>query len=916
MRRHWLAVFLLFAVAALPAMAQVSSATLEVLAVDEQGLAVPGASVEVTSRETGITRRGVTDAYGLVQVASLAPGSYNVRVEISGFAPVLEENVVLFVGQRVRVKVTLKPQLKEEVTVTAQVPLVDVYKADTSANIVPEQIEKLPVPDRDFQRLAFLVPGVQRERGEYRFITGAPVLGAGGNASGATILVDGVDLTDQALGLARTRFSQDAIREFRVITNRFDAEIGGSSGGAMSIITKSGTNEVAGSVFGFYRADDLRARGRLEQGTQDFSRYQTGFTLGGPIVRDKTHYFVSLEYINEDNIALFRPQGAFKNLAKDISHPFNQTLFLGSLSHGLRENQLLNLKLVGERYRENNFRVGGVADESAGMDLNRDNWNFTAGHSWVISEKKLNNLYLQAGRKQFDEPNNSQAMAEYFTFGTTLITGANIVGDQKMTGDYLELRDTYQVYLSSDTWGSHDVKLGFSYQRIEEDWHYPVFPHGVMFWLTDSRLVPFRYDYGVGDPDLSISTNLYGAFVQDTWRLNPRLTITAGLRYDYDTDGNNPDFTHPLYPQKRKTDKDNYQPRVAFVWDFSGDGHTVIRGGAGRFTGRYLLIPAFIEQQQNGITGYTLYTRLNGALFGLPQFALDPNNPRNTGLLLPPNIALLEPSLEAPESDQASIGFTHRLGNSGLFLDVDAIWVEGDKEIVIRDVNFKGNATGGRFFPQYTQINMYTNDGRSKYKAVTMALSGFLKGGHLLSGSVTWGHKKNIADDFSPALLDYPSDPANIEAEWGRARSDERWRLVVSGIFKLPWGVSVAPMYEYGSGQPWNRRLGYDYNGDGRFSDRAAWVKRNSEDGPIYRNFNLRITKTFALGGVNLDVIAEGFNLFNNVNYNVNSVDSAEFLSGPTLANRNQPFVRNPHFGQYTATLPPREIQLGLRVTF
>ncbi|MCX7895781.1 MAG: TonB-dependent receptor [Thermoanaerobaculum sp.] len=915
MRRLWWILLLSLALP-WPVGAQVSTATLEVQVVDLEGLAVPGATVEVTAKATGVVRRAVTDAQGLAQVASLAPGSYDLRVEIAGFAPVLQEDVNLLVGQRARVKVTLQPQVQEEVTVTAQVPLVDVYKADTSTNIVPEQIEQLPVPDRDFQRLAFLVPGVQRERGEFRFITGAPVLGAGGNASGATILVDGVDLTDQALGLARARFSQDAIREFRVITNRFDAEIGGSAGGAMSIITKSGTNDLAGSVFGFYRADQLRARGRLEQGTQDFSRYQTGFTLGGPVVRDKTHYFASLEYINEDNIVLFRPQGAFRNQAKDISHPFNQTLLLASLSHALRENQLLNLKLVGERYRENNFRVGGVADESSGMDLNRDNWNFTTGHSWVISDKKLNNLYLQVGRKQFDEPNNSQNMAEYFSLGTTLITGANIVGDQKMTGDYLELRDTFQLYLTSDRWGSHDLKAGFSFQRIEEDWHYPLFPKGLMFWLTDSRTVPFRYDYGVGDPNLAISTNLYGLFLQDTWRLNPRLSVTLGLRYDYDTDGNNPDFTHPLYPQKRKTDKDNYQPRLAFVWDTSGDGRTVIRGGAGRFTGRYLLIPAFIEQQQNGVTGYTLYTRLNGALYGLPQFTLNPANPRNTGLLLPPNIALLEPSLEAPESDQVSLGFTQRLGTSGLFLDVEAIWVEGDKEIIVRDVNFKGNQTGGRRYSQYTQINMYTNDGRSKYKAITMALSGTLQGGHLLSGSLTWGHKKNIADDFSPALLEYPSDPANIAAEWGRARSDERWRLVVSAIFKLPWGLTAAPMYEYGSGQPWNRRLGYDYNGDGRFSDRASWIKRNSEDGPIYRNFNLRITKTFALGGVNLDLIAEGFNLFNNVNYNVNSVDSAEYLSGPTLSNPNQPFVRNPNFGKYSATLPPREIQLGLRVSF
>src|SRR5438105_2943870 len=125
------------------------------------------------------------------------------------------------------------------------------------------QIESLPVANRDFQNLSFLTPGVQRERGAFRFIQGGPVIGAGGNASQSTILVDGVDFTDPALGLSRTRFSQDAIREFRVIQNRFDTEIGGSSGGALSIVTKSGTNDIHGNAFGFFRDQALRAKGAL-----------------------------------------------------------------------------------------------------------------------------------------------------------------------------------------------------------------------------------------------------------------------------------------------------------------------------------------------------------------------------------------------------------------------------------------------------------------------------------------------------------------------------------------------------------------------------------------------------------------------------------------------------------------------------
>ncbi|MEW6337621.1 MAG: TonB-dependent receptor [Acidobacteriota bacterium] len=892
--------------------AQVNTAEIQIYVADAQQQPLPGVTVVVTEVATGVQRTAVTEIDGRTRAAALPPGEYAVRFELQGFNP-LEEKLVLRVGQTAAVNAVMSMAQAEQITVSAAAPMVDVLKMDTSTNIVPEQIAELPVPSREFEKLAFIAPGVQRERGGFRFITNSPVIGAGGNASQSTIMVDGVDFTDQALGLSRARFSQDAIREFRVINNRFDTEIGQSQGGALSIVTKSGANDVAGSAFFFYRGDSLRTQGELETGDQDFTRYQAGLTLGGPIAKDRTHYFLSLEYIDESNIALFRPLGAFAGRAEDIDRPFTQTLFLGSLNHQINDSQSLEVKAVGDRYREENFRVGGVADELSGMSLDRDNWNLTAGHTWVLDESHLNSLRVQAGQKKFDEPNNSDGMSEYFSFGTTLITGANIVGDQTMTGKYAELRDTFHLYLS----GGHDVKLGGSVQWIEEDWYYPVFPTGLMFWANDTQTLPYRYDYAVGDPRVVLDTTLYGLYLQDDWRIGRNLTLSLGVRYDYDTDGNNPDFTHPVEPESRSADDDNIQPRVGFVWDISGDGSSVLRGGAGLFSGRYLLVPSFVELQQNGITGRTLYTRLNGLFLGLPAaYWLNPADPQNTGVLLTPNIALLDANLEAPEATQASLGFTQKLGDTGLFLDVEGVWIEGDNEIIIRDINWSGNATHTRPNPAYTMINEYTNEGRSEYKALMLSLNGTVGAGHMITASVTYGDKKNIADDFSPPLTEYPSDPADIEAEWGRARSDERWRAVVSGVFRLPWTFTVSPIFEYGSGQPWNRRLGYDYNGDLRLSDRAAGVERNDQEGPEYKSFSLRITKTFNLGDTSLDLIVEGFNLLDETNYDVNSVDSARYKSGPTIANPGAAYVENPNFGNYSATLPPREIQLGIRFRF
>lgn len=145
----------------------------------------------------------------------------------------------------------------------------------------------------------------------------------------------------------------------------------------------------------------------------------------------------------------------------------------------------------------------------------------------------------------------------------------------------------------------------------------------------------------------------------------------------------------------------------------------------------------------------------------------------------------------------------------------------------------------------------------------------------LLTASVTLADKNNISDDFSRDFPSgYPNDPADMEAEWGYARGHERYRLVLSGIFHAPWGLTVAPIYEYGSGQPWTHRLGYDFNGDGKNSDRPSGVGRNEDD------------------------------------------RGRRVPQRPTAANPNLTAVRNPRFGQYNATFPAREFQLGVGWVF
>jgi len=930
---------------AVPLLAQVDKATIEAVALDQSKAPLPGVTVTVVRPETGFSVMAVTDTAGTARFFSLAPGSYSVEFALEGFGTVKESNVVLVVGQNAKIAVAMKPKASETITVSAAPDVIDVHKTDSSTNIVPEQIDTLPVPNRDFQKLAFLAPGVQRERGGFRFIQDGPVIGSGGNASQATILVDGVDVTDPALGLARSRFSQDAIREFRVVQDRFSSEIGGSAGGAMSIVTKSGTNNISGNVFGFFRDNSLRSKSAAEQQKNDFSRHQVGGTIGGPISRDKMFYFLSAEQISETKPTLFRPLGKFATTLADINNPVDQTLLFGSLDQQLSAKQTAGEKLVYETYKEDNFRVGGLADESYGQTLKRRNWSTTLQHNALISADMNNEVRAQYGYHRYDEPTNSDAVAEWFSSGNTLMTGGNILGDLLGAGDTYEVRDTFYKHFAQGR-SSHDLKAGLSAQRVKERSRIDTYATGLFLYVTDDRTLPLAYAYGVGSSDVTMSTNLYGAFVEDAWRPNANLLLSFGLRYDLDTNGNNPTLKTPLN-DGRKKDTNNYQPRFSFTYDLLGNGTSVLRGGAGRFVGRFLLVPALQERQQNGLTGRVTFTRINGALLGIPALALDPKNPTTTGIVSKPAIILLDPNYKSPEADQASLGYTMRLGESRLYLDAEGIYVKGRDEIVVRDTNFAGNAVAAtsalvRPNTAFDQINVYTNDGHSTYRALVLALNGNVRKNDLVTASVTFANKKNVSDDFSPEFpFGYPNDPANVETEYGRARGTERYRVVLSGIFHAPWEITVAPIYEYGSGQPWTHRLGYDLNGDGKNSDRCAAgldsaffgnvcpggvaYDRNAEDGPTFRQFSLRLTKGIPAGRFGrLEAIAEAFNLFNNKNWDVNSVAAGEFLSGPTLANyrtaadKTKPgaAVKNTAFGTYSKTLSPREIQLGLRLVF
>jgi hypothetical protein len=888
---------------AAPGAAQIDTANLVIRSVDSAGAALPEVAVIVRSDETGLERTATTDRDGRVTITALPPGPWSLSAARESYQTITDQPLQLLVGQTMHLRLVFQTVASGSVTVSGELPMIDLYRADVSTNIVPKQIGNLPIPDRQFDRLALLAPTVQPDPTLYFGRTGTPVLGPAGSAWSNTYLLDGIDVTNPGNGQPLLDISPDAIREFRVISQGFDAEIGLSTGGALSVVTHSGGNQLIGLAYAFYRGDALRARGALEQESGDFTRYHVGFTLGGAIVPDRSHFFVAFEHVNDDDVALYRPGGEFAGQDEDVPYVTSSTLALLSLDHAFTASSSGFATLFYNHGTVENDQVGGVADESWGWSVKGDTVMLVAGHTWLMDADRLNELRALVHVQDSYAPLNSSAVGEWFSRGATRQTGAHLAGTADVDDTNFRLQDTLHWQVPH----GHELRSGLIYQHSRWRVTADRFQHGFLVYDNDTRNVPISYSYGIGSSTQDLETDAVGVFIQDDWRVNATLTVGLGLRYDLELGGNNPDFEHPLVGH-RGHDTDNVQPRLSLVWDLGGAGRTILRGGAGRYTGRYLVFPAIWELQFNGVSGRQLFTRVS-----VPGNPIDITDPEHTGLLLPPDISLLADDLEAPESTQANLGLSQRLGSSGLVLGVDAMWAEGRNELVYRDTNWKGNddpcmrdpvpTFSCRIDPGYTAIDRYTNEGRSRYRALSVGLSGTLEGGHLLSASLTFGDKKNIMDDALTNVK--PSDSADVEGEWGRSSTDERVRLVVSGVFYLPWGLTLAPVYEYGSGRPWNVLVGDDDNGDLSYFDRQPGHRRNDQDGPRFSQLSLRLTKAVPLGrGNRFDLIVEVFNVFNTTNYDATSVDNA-YLDGT-----------NPRFGEYTATLPPREIQLGLRYVF
>ena len=378
------------------------------------------------SADTGLVRSAVTSEDGRYAVLALPPGAYNLRVELQGFSPQTREGVQLALGSAVDLGFTLAlAGAQEQVIVVAQAPLVDTQKTAVATVVSQQQIESLPINGRNFISFSVITPGVTTDRTPQQGASATSGLTfAGQRARSNNITVDGVDNNDSAVGAVRATFSQEAVREFQVLTNSYSAEFGKASGGVVNIVTKSGTNRLSGNLFGYFRDEALNAKEHFEKfdaagnaidrNKASYGQQQFGFTLGGPIRRDKSFYFLSFERLDVDTnnfvtiddrnvvmlgaTALGTPKqilerAGFVVETGNVPYTINGNQFLAKVDQQLTQDQNLTVRFnYADAFNENIETWGGQTARSRGASLDSTDYMAAASHTKVSGMRFVNEI--------------------------------------------------------------------------------------------------------------------------------------------------------------------------------------------------------------------------------------------------------------------------------------------------------------------------------------------------------------------------------------------------------------------------------------------------------------------------------------------------------------------------------------------
>jgi hypothetical protein len=632
----------------LPAAALAQEATLTGTVTDSTGGVLPGVTVTAVNDATGNTFSAVTDERGIYRMP-VRVGTYQITVELSGFTTVNRTGVQLLVGQIAAVNIQMSPStVQETVTVTAEAPLLNVSTSSLGGNVNPQQVQELPVNGRNWMALALLAPGSRTS--STNATTPLPDRN-GGEAREFQLNMDGQQVSNEIGTGTQPRYSQDAIAEFQFLSNRFDATQGRTSGVQVNAITKSGTNQFSGLLRGNFRNSRFNAENPVLDRVVPINNQQISVAAGGPIVRDRLHYFGNFEYEREPRTAIWNtPYPAFnKELHGDNSIKLGGVRGDYQISNEIR---LMGKGASGRRWEP--FGNGASNNSPAATNTTSEHNNEGIGQltqvlsNRAVNEVKVGYAFFNLANRNLTTWSNHWQKANGITTGSPRITftGFNVTGNtnhpRHQDQTVWTFRDDFTF--SYEARGRHDLRAGGEFLKRHQiqancrqcmgaiDARGGPLPSAanLQAWFPDpfnadtwnlAAISPLvrTYTIGIGDFNVLLDSQKVAGWAQDDWRVSDRLTLNLGLRWDASLHGFANDVeVLPWQMAGMPEDLNNIQPRVGFAYQLND--RTVVRGGSGLYYGDTL------GADFSFATGNAQISNVEYANDGRANFALDPTN--------------------------------------------------------------------------------------------------------------------------------------------------------------------------------------------------------------------------------------------------------------------------------------------------
>ena len=959
--RHLLAIAI---VLVLPIAGYAQEASVSGTVTDTTGGVLPGVVVTAVHEATGNSFETVTDVSGAYRLL-VRPGPYRMSLALTGFAPMTRSGLELLLSQQAVVNFQMAPAtLQESVTVTGEAPLIDVTASGLGGNITPRQMEDLPLRGRNWMDLAMLAPGSRQNAS-----TGAPLMRQGYSQ----INVDGQQVTTNFVGLDddQPRFSRDAIAEFELLTNRFDATLGRSAGMVANAITKAGTNTFAGSVSGFFRDDRLNAADFIQNRVLPYSNQQVSTTFGGPIKRDRVHFFGNFETEREPMTITFgSPYPEFNIDLERIRKQYS-----GGVRTDVQFSSKSRMTVRGQHYKQTYWTGGGSTQHPSAVSLfNRRATQILGTFSQVLNNRAVNEVKVGGSFfRRLNEPivlwgggNFPNADTWSVHTGVPLrlqLRGYNVGSalqfhDQNKTS----LRDDFSVTYNKG--GRHNLRAGAEYiwtdiimRSCASGCSHRLVAQGGAVPANIASLLPVwddastwnyngfagvvqRYDRVISDVKgfiREIPQHNLGTWVQDDWTITPRLTLNLGVRWDMQTGIFESFRIEPIYPGDLSPDLNNFGPRLGFA--FSLNDRTVIRGGYGKF---------FVEGTAD--EAHSTLLLIQGAVpetlnDGRPDFPSNPfNGPDPTvaqirardcwttnnqpGCLrtdvIPEHV---DRWYETPYSHQASIGVQRQMGDAMAF-ETNVVYTGGRGEPFQQNLNLNYNPATGANYPytdisrrpvsQFGRIQQTKFMGWSNYHGWESSFTKRMSNRWQASATYTLSRFRDArAEPMFYQIVDgwLARQPLGFDVEpdmggdYTLAATDQTHRAVLNGIWEAGWGFQLSGLYFYGSGLRYGTTAGADRRDRG-----VTGEDRLRADGSIMPRNNLVGQPVHRLDmRVQKRVSLGGNRSLDGILEIFNLFNRANY--GSYTTNEANAFFGSPDFNNNIA-YQPRGLQLGFRFAF